>query len=93
MNMPITIENYEAFYLDYLEGNLSGETLVAFEAFLAAHPELSVDDDALVTLPVSEESFDAVQKLSMKKGINMAIRIGPFKSTKKGIVREIYHAR
>ena len=71
MNMPITIENYEAFYLDYLEGNLSGETLVAFEAFLAAHPELSVDDDALVTLPVSEESFDAVQKLSMKKGINM----------------------
>jgi hypothetical protein len=71
MNMPITIENYEAFYLDYLEGNLSGETLVAFEAFLAAHPELSVEEDALVTLQPCEESFDAVQKLSMKQGIDM----------------------
>lgn len=69
--MPITIENYEAFYLDYLEGNLSGETLVAFEAFLAAHPELSVEEDALVTLQPSEESFDALHKLTLKQGIDM----------------------
>lgn len=68
--MPITIENYEAFYLDYLEGNLSGETLVAFEAFLAAHPELSVDDE-LVMLQPAEESFDPMQKLALKQGIDM----------------------
>ncbi len=70
--MPITIENYEAFYLDYLEGNLSGETLVAFEAFLAAHPELSVEEDELIMLQPSEESFDALQKLSLKQGISMS---------------------
>ncbi len=69
--MPITIENYEAFYLDYLEGNLSGETLVAFEAFLAAHPELSVEEEELITLQPSEESFDALQKLTLKQGIDM----------------------
>lgn len=69
--MPITIENYEAFYLDYLEGNLSGETLVAFEAFLAAHPELSVDDDELIVLQPSAESFDPLHKLSLKQGIDL----------------------
>jgi hypothetical protein len=69
--MQINHSNYEAFYLDYLEGNLSGETLEAFEAFLAAHPELSIDDPVLPTLEPTGDSFNATQKLALKKGIDM----------------------
>jgi hypothetical protein len=36
----INIENYEAFYLDYLENNLSEEDRVLFELFLEKHPHL-----------------------------------------------------
>ncbi|MCH2197392.1 MAG: hypothetical protein MK081_01305 [Flavobacteriales bacterium] len=43
--MKITIENYEAFVLDHLEGRLSDEQSEALFAFLDAHPELEVDLD------------------------------------------------
>lgn len=69
--MQINHSNYEAFYLDYLEGNLSGETLEAFEAFLAAHPELSIDDTAFPTLEAADDFLDATQKLALKKEICM----------------------
>lgn len=39
----ITIDNYEAFLLDYAEGNLSGEDLAELKAFVLAHPELEID--------------------------------------------------
>lgn len=45
MNVIINIENYEAFYLDYLENNLSEEETNAFELFLEQHPELKVDEE------------------------------------------------
>lgn len=32
--------NFESFAVDYIEGNLSGETLIQFEHFVAANPEL-----------------------------------------------------
>lgn len=41
MNTVINTSNYEAFAIDYLEGNLEGEALVAFEQFLLAHPEIA----------------------------------------------------
>jgi hypothetical protein len=71
MSVQIDMTNYEAFYLDYLEGNLSGEALAAFEAFLLAHPELSVDESPMITLEPVEEAFDATSKLALKKGIDM----------------------
>lgn len=40
----IHINNYEAFYLDYLEGNLSPEQVVLLERFLDEHPELVEED-------------------------------------------------
>lgn len=36
----INIHNYEAFFLDFAEGNLSPDQILEFEAFLEGHPEL-----------------------------------------------------
>lgn len=41
----INSDNYEAFYLDYLEGNLSAEESAQLQSFLLLHPELEVDFD------------------------------------------------
>lgn len=72
MSVQIDMTNYEAFYLDYLEGNLSGEALAAFEAFLLAHPDLSVEDPLMVTLEPTDESYDPIGKLALKQGIDMS---------------------
>lgn len=54
MSTQINIENYESFYLDYLEGNLNEEDSAALLAFLEMHPDLIVEDDALAYLPEAE---------------------------------------
>ncbi len=41
--MKITKENYEAYYLDALEGTLGVEESVLLQAFLEDHPELTID--------------------------------------------------
>ncbi|MDX1447199.1 hypothetical protein [Lishizhenia sp.] len=43
----ITKENYELFYMDYLEGDLDPALTQELEAFLVLHPELQVEDDFL----------------------------------------------
>lgn len=49
-NMKITKENYEAYYLDALEGTLSTEEHALLLAFLEDHPELVVDLEGLPQL-------------------------------------------
>lgn len=66
MNKLIHIDNYESFYLDYLEGTLSESERIAFEEFLAAHPELQVDEE-LVFLDDAPEKMDPLEKLLLKK--------------------------
>jgi hypothetical protein len=46
MKAPITLANYEAFYLDELEGNLTEEQSAELQRFLLAHPELVVATDS-----------------------------------------------
>ncbi|MBP5982446.1 MAG: hypothetical protein KA734_01900 [Fluviicola sp.] len=46
MKALITLANYEAFYLDQLEGNLTEEQSAELQCFLLAHPELVVDTDS-----------------------------------------------
>lgn len=46
----INSDNYEAFYLDYLEGNLSAEESAQLQSFLLLHPELEVDFDDVPSL-------------------------------------------
>ncbi|MEM1328463.1 MAG: hypothetical protein AAGI23_21085 [Bacteroidota bacterium] len=41
--MLINKSNYEAFALDYIEGNLSGADLKAMRAFLQAHPDIDTE--------------------------------------------------
>ena len=68
MKNKINTENYEAFYLDYLEGNLDQETSLDLFAFLAKHPDLQVEDlgptFAYFDLPL-ENNF----KINLKQNI------------------------
>ncbi len=66
MKKLIHIDNYESFYLDYLEGTLSEAERVAFEEFLAAHPDLQVEEE-LLFLDDAPEKMDPLQKFLLKK--------------------------
>jgi hypothetical protein len=67
MSVLINIENYEVYYLDYLEGNLNEEQTRAFLAFLEQHPELKMEDEALTILPEhTHEKLDTNTKNSFK---------------------------
>lgn len=66
MKKLIHIDNYESFYLDYLEGTLSEAERIAFEEFLTAHPELQVDEE-LVFLDDAPEMMDPLEKFLLKK--------------------------
>ncbi len=41
--MKITLDNFEAFLLDYIEGNLDSTQTALLMSFLSDHPELDVD--------------------------------------------------
>ena len=63
----ISIFNYEAFYLDYLEGNLSQEDNALFLAFLSQHPELKMDEEEIdFLLPIEEVSLTTNFKAGLK---------------------------
>jgi len=69
--MKITRENYESFFLDYHEGNLSAKQLEALEAFLVVNPDLKkeLDDFELITIEKDSSAvFDA--KHILKKTSN-----------------------
>lgn len=62
----ISIFNYEAFYLDYLEGNLSVEDTRMLMEFFETHPECRLEIEEVVTLDkVGEFSF--LNKESLKQ--------------------------
>lgn len=61
------MENYESFYLDFLEGNLDESDSAALFAFLEQHPDLIVEEDALAYLPEAEfTGLDSQTKSSLK---------------------------
>jgi hypothetical protein len=51
----ITLHNYEAFYLDFLEGNLSENEQAMLELFLAENPECKLDFDEIQILPLKKD--------------------------------------
>lgn len=70
----ISIFNYEAFYLDYLEGNLSEEDTQMLLQFLEEHPECRMEEDELVTLDdVAPMTFSGKNNL---KQVDEAAPIG-----------------
>ena len=69
MSKRINKDNYEAFFLDHAEGNLSDSDLLLLQEFLIAHPELQaeLDDFESISLSMesSEEEFDG--KMGLKR--------------------------
>lgn len=57
----IDLHNYEAFLLDWVEGQLSPEAELALRAFLQEHPELDVDLDGIADTRLPDERiFEAI---------------------------------
>lgn len=63
----ISIFNYEAFYLDYLEGNLNDEDKALLLHFLDKHPELKLDNDDLPVLEIESTHLDDRFKTDLKQ--------------------------
>ena len=63
----ISIFNYEAFYLDYLEGNLCEEDTALLLEFLDRHPELRLEEGALPTFESELPSLDQTFKAGLKQ--------------------------
>lgn len=72
--MNINLNNYEAYFLDYYEGNLSPDLVKGLMQFISEHPELKEEFESFepVTLQIAEEiKYD--KKDALKKqltGIN-----------------------
>lgn len=60
MSFKIDISNYEEFVMDYLEGNLQGDFLAHFEAFLLKNPEVVFELDELKASGYSLEKPDQI---------------------------------
>lgn len=69
--MKIDLHNYEAYLLDYFEGNLNTQDTETLRAFAAQHPELEIDlsPNTLITLPLTNANDTPVFDLkdSLKK--------------------------
>lgn len=63
----ISIFNYEAFYLDFLEGNLSEEDALLLHQFLEEHPDLKVDDNPFLVLENDLPKLDDKFKSELKQ--------------------------
>lgn len=62
----ISIFNYEAFYLDHLEGNLGEKDTALLLQFLAEHPDLIVDEEDFLSLDMPTDSVVFDDKDSLK---------------------------
>lgn len=71
--LNITLENYEAYLLDYMEGNLSKQDVALLQQFVVLHPELNIDlsELELVELDVTNEVFE--NKNQLKKNTTAVI--------------------
>ncbi|MEY3236682.1 MAG: hypothetical protein RI883_783 [Bacteroidota bacterium] len=63
----ISIFNYEAFYLDFLEGNLSEEDAALLLAFLEENPHLKVEEEELPIFGFENASLDSSFKANLKQ--------------------------
>lgn len=69
MSNKINIHNYQAFLLDWMEGNLSNEEGALLKEFLQQHPEISVDENLLKEPILLGNSIVFKQKENLKKTI------------------------
>jgi hypothetical protein len=69
VNERIDHNNYEAWLLDRLEGNLSDQQEAMLDAFLAANPGLDPGMDELPSLHQYDASLSAVDKNALKRSL------------------------
>jgi hypothetical protein len=65
--VQISIFNYEAFYLDFLEGNLNEEETALFLNFMKEHPELHLEDTSLFAMDNEFITLDQSFKENLKQ--------------------------
>lgn len=65
----ITIDNYEAYLLDFSEGTLSEEMQMELELFLMQHPELDIDLNDLSLITITDELPVFNEKEKLKKTV------------------------
>lgn len=63
----ISIDNYEAYYLDFLEGNLGEEETALLLNFLEENPHLKIDDDFLPHLNEKDQQLEKKFKANLKQ--------------------------
>lgn len=63
----ISIFNYEAFYLDFLEGTLSEQDTALFLKFMEEHPELRLEDESFVAMDDEFVALDQTFKENLKQ--------------------------
>jgi hypothetical protein len=63
----IDIHNYEAYLLDFSEGNLTSDLQVELELFLIHHPELEINLDELSLVTLDNEATSFSNKNALKK--------------------------
>ena len=68
--MNVNLHNYEAFFLDYVEGNLSAEVVAELILFLEENPLLKVELDDFSILEISPVSHVSFNKESLKVHVN-----------------------
>ncbi len=79
----INLNNYEAFMLDHLEGNLSPQDTLALKAFAILHPELELNfDEELVSL--ENESIKFRGKQNLKAGFSDELVVGYLENVLEG---------
>ncbi|MCA1764140.1 MAG: hypothetical protein ABR574_03245 [Cryomorphaceae bacterium] len=54
--IEITRDNYEAFFLDYIEGNLDAEAAEALDVFLSQNPDLKHELEDAEVLPLQNDN-------------------------------------
>ena len=63
----INSHNYEAFLVDYFDGNLSDVLITELKAFVIANPQLNIDLDDMDLPSFAEEGIEAGFKNDLKK--------------------------
>jgi hypothetical protein len=62
----ITLDNYEEFFLDYMEGNLSAQEQIVLDDFLVQNPELKEELEEMELFSLAEEDVQ-MGKESLKE--------------------------
>ncbi|MEO6167090.1 MAG: hypothetical protein ABIO46_09090 [Chitinophagales bacterium] len=69
--MMITLQNYEEYFVRYIDNDLSKEELAEVQLFLQQHPELKVDLDAFqATVLQPDDAFSFPGKQTLKRSIH-----------------------